>query len=162
MAGYLSLVSGIGLLRFGVNLFSHLTLSQSSSLPTRTPTSYFLLQLIIGFQIFIERWYSIPFSRDSRYIARQLPLAPREGTTGMSSLGWTFYVNIGDLNRSPYTWTVSTPTPWSRFSSLLLFAALRAFVVLPQGLVKMNLPHAQTFSVVFNYLQEDWSQINVN
>lgn len=99
---------------FGVNLFSHLTLSQSSSLPTRTPSSCFLLQLI-GHQVFIERGYSIQYTRGFLYTACQFPFPPSEGTTGMCNLGWIIFVNTGDLNPSPYICTVSTATYWAIF-----------------------------------------------
>lgn len=46
MAGYSSQLHASVSSEFGANLFPCLTLSQSSSLPTRTPTSYFLPQLI--------------------------------------------------------------------------------------------------------------------
>lgn len=69
-AGSLFLVSCVSS-EFWVNLFPYLTLSQSSSLPTRTPTSHFLPQHI-GQSTFL---FDIYHTRDSLY--RKAEPSPR-------------------------------------------------------------------------------------
>jgi hypothetical protein len=75
MAGYLFSVS-----EFWVNLFLHVTLSQSSSLLTGTPTSYFLPQLI-GHQLLLTGDVSIQYTRDSLYnsVHDSIPACARDG-----------------------------------------------------------------------------------
>ena len=67
VAGYLFLASQLCVSvssEFGVNLFPCQTWSQSSSLPTGTPSSYFLPQLI-GHQLLLMGDTSIQFITDS-------------------------------------------------------------------------------------------------
>lgn len=161
MAGYLSSVSGIGLLRvWGESFLSPDSIPEFLS----SYQNSYLLFLASANRLSDFYWKVIFHTVLKRFSLHctSAPSCPQRGDHRHEQP----WVNVlcERWGFEPQSlWTVSTPTPTEPFfQSPLLFAALYAFVVLPQDLVKMNLPHAQTFSVAFNYLQEDWSQINVN
>lgn len=162
MAGYLSLVSGIGLLRVW---------GESFLFPDSIPeflSSYqnsYLLFLASANRLSDFYWKVIFHTVLKRFSLHCMsaPSCPQRGDhrheqpwLNVLCERWGFEPQSLHLD-SKHSYPLEL-----FFQSPLLFAALCAFVVLPQDLVKINLPHAQTFSVVFNYLQEDWSQINVN